>query len=280
MNITSPAEQLLYATVRIETEADGQRGAGTGFFFAYSEGQLRHLFIVTNKHVVRGAQTGRLLFTRSDGEQPKIGERVTLTLTDFETRWYGHPDDDVDVAVTPLDWMLMELKIREGKDVFIRAVSDNLIPNPQAVAELDALERIVFVGYPSALYDQVNLTPILRVGVTATPVALDYGGRRVFLIDASVFPGSSGSPVFILDTAGYFAKDGSLTIGSRVYFLGLISDVFFRTESGQIRVEDAPTLASRTASVRQMIDLGIVQKAVTVVEAVQEALVKGRAARA
>jgi hypothetical protein len=36
-----------------------------------------------------------------------------------------------------------------------------------------------------------------RRGMTATPPQLDYCGRPTFLIDASVFGGSSGSPVFL-----------------------------------------------------------------------------------
>ena len=39
--------------------------------------------------------------------------------------------------------------------------------------------------------------PILRRGTTATPIALNFEGRPEFLIDAAVYPGSSGSPVFV-----------------------------------------------------------------------------------
>src|SRR5437763_136516 len=45
-------------------------------------------------------------------------------------------------------------------------------------------------------------------GVTANPLQADYDGRPVFLIDASVFPGSSGSPVVICNQGGFATRQG------------------------------------------------------------------------
>lgn len=83
MQVQSPAEQLFFTTVRMETETDKEHGAGTGFFFDYADGGSHYLFIVSNKHVVQDAKRGTLLFTVRDGDQPKIGERFTVTLEDF-----------------------------------------------------------------------------------------------------------------------------------------------------------------------------------------------------
>ena len=141
----------------------------------------------------------------------------------------------------------------------------------EQVSELDALEEILFVGYPSGIYDAKNLMPILRRGTTATPPQLDYGGAKVFLVDASVFPGSSGSPVLICNQGSYGTRQG-IVIGTRVLFLGVIAQVVIQEEEGTIQIVAAPSSLTPVVRTRQMIDLGIVYKAVTVVETVQEVL--------
>ena len=69
----------------------------------------------------------------------------------------------------------------------------------EELEQLEAIEEVVLIGYPAGIRDPAHLTPIARKGITATPPAWDYGGRPTFLVDASVFHGSSGSPVFSRD---------------------------------------------------------------------------------
>lgn len=277
MQVQSPAEQLFFTTVRMETETDKEHGAGTGFFFNYAEGESQYPFVVSNKHVVLDAKRGTLLFTVREGDQPKIGERFTVTLENFGSRWFGHPDTNVDIAVMPLAPVVNDVQEKAGKQLYFKAVGSELIPDEAAMQQLDAIEQVLFVGYPNALYDEVNLTPIARVGVTATPLALDYGGRKAFLIDASVFPGSSGSPVFILNTGSYAPKGGGLVVGGRILFLGILSRVFVRRERGQFEVLDIPTGQVSAMITRQMIDLGYVYKAEMIQETVAALLAQNRA---
>src|SRR5216683_6118838 len=67
-DILMPSEQLAYSTVRIECQlADGTVGTGTGFFFRFLDDADRHVpAIVTNKHVIVGAQQGRFHLTVAD----------------------------------------------------------------------------------------------------------------------------------------------------------------------------------------------------------------------
>jgi len=97
------------------------------------------------------------------------------------------------------------------------------------VADLAALEEVTFIGYPSGLYDEHNVTPITRKGITATPPWNDFQGQPAFLIDAGVFPGSSGSLVFIFNQGAY-ATRGGLTLGSRLLFMGVLTEAILRTE--------------------------------------------------
>src|SRR5262249_22934044 len=63
---------------------------------------------------------------------------------------------------------------------------------------------------------------LIRRGISATPIWSDFRGKPHFLIDAEVFYGSSGSPVFILNEGSYPTK-GGISIGTRFYFVGMIT---------------------------------------------------------
>jgi hypothetical protein len=68
------------------------------------------------------------------------------------------------------------------------------IPTPEDLENISAIEDIYMVGYPIALWDPYNVLPLARKGVTATPYKYDFNGKKEFLVDISVFEGSSGSP--------------------------------------------------------------------------------------
>ena len=42
----------------------------------------------------------------------------------------------------------------------------------------DAVEDIMMIGYPNALWDSEHNMPIIRKGITATPVWLDHNGKK------------------------------------------------------------------------------------------------------
>ncbi len=90
--------------------------------------------------------------------------------------------------------------------------------------------------------------------MTATPVALDYQGVAAFLIDASVYPGSSGSPVFLLDKGTYQTRDGATVVGSRFYLLGVLAAVHAQNIDAEV-VQAAGPLIARF---QQALGLGIV----------------------
>jgi hypothetical protein len=124
----------------------------------------------------------------------------------------------------------------------------------------------VFIGYPNALYDKTNFTPIARRGYTATPVALDYCGTPSFLVDASVFPGSSGSPVFIYQE-GYRQGNSYMLGATRLLFVGVVASVQVQHDVGQIITGSLPKIAFN-----QILDLGLVFNWRAVIETVENLL--------
>lgn len=272
MQVQTIAEQLFFTTVRIDTvAANGTQGAGTGFFFSHKLNGADCLFAVTNKHVVMGMSEGQFSFLKQKDGLPTLGDGFKLNIgpQEWPKMWFGHPDPNIDIAIFPLFPLLEFVKKQHGTDLFFRAIETSMIPTMQEIAEVDAVESVTFIGYPNGIWDSKNLIPVARRGTTASPIEVDFEGTPRFLIDAAVFGGSSGSPVFILNQGTYATKDGGIAIGSRFYFVGVIAAVFFRTHLNNIIAVPVPTQVQPTAQQQEMIDLGIVFKARTVVETIE-----------
>lgn len=262
MRAETVAEQLFFTTVRISTRnADGSTGVGTGFLYTVSTSATQEAtFLVTNKHVVAGAAAATLHFLGAvDGDMsaPQLGQVHTVEVLQPAASFRGHPDPLVDIAVAPVTPWLMQLRAA-GFHVFFRAVTPSLALTATNEADLDALEEVTFVGYPNGIFDASNGLPIARRGLTASPLAVDYEGKPTFLVDAAVYPGSSGSPVLMVNTGSFTGRDGGLIVGGRVIWLGVIAAVYERA----VPVLTVPT--GSASFVRDPLNIGIVYKARTV----------------
>ena len=270
MKIDSLAENLFFTTVRVDTRApNGSGGSGTAFLFAHKIADDKHVaFVVTNKHVVDGMQSGSLTFHQKRDEQLALGMGFRIDIGDWAESWFGHPSPDVDIAITPFPPLEQHVNSQNNVELFYRVITSDMIPTPAQLDDLDAIESVTFIGYPNGVWDRKKLLPVSRRGTTASRIALDFENSPRFLVDASVFGGSSGSPVFVLNQGIYSDKRGNSTIGSRVLFVGVIAAVFFRTHLNQIVTVPIPTQAVPMARQQEMIDLGIVFKARTIVETI------------
>lgn len=262
------AEQLLYTTVRLEGETETGSTVGTGFFFLHDARE----FIVTNKHVIQGVKQGKFILQKSQfgarGEEPEIGQCVPILFD--QNDFVGHPDPDIDVAVMDVSAKLWNVLTKDGIACFRSNITEDNFPKSQDYEKfIGPIEEIIFIGYPNGIWDSKNILPVVRRGITATPCYVNFEGEKKFLIDASVFPGSSGSPVFIYYAGGYPDKSGKLYIGNRMYFLGVVARVYQRVEQGEIKSINIPTAQKTFVETMQMIDIGIVYKSETVKETVE-----------
>lgn len=270
MDNLSIYEQLAFCTARIETEDfSGNSYSGTGFFFTLNIKDQNVPLLVTNKHVVRGMKKGKFLCTVADenGNPDYANHFVFNVENEFERMWTFHPQDDVDLcalAIAPL----VRAASTQGKNLFYRTLEESFIPNSATLKDLDAVEEVVMIGYPNGLWDQVNNMPIIRRGITATNVTLDYNGKKEFLIDAACFPGSSGSPVLICNVGGYTSKFGSLNWGkSRVFLLGILYAGPQMRVTGDLQLITVPEYQQKTVSVSQIPNnLGFIIKAERLLE--------------
>lgn len=280
MKADTNAEKLLFSTLRIVTSSS----IGTGAIIEH-EGvtdQWGHpsIFLVTNKHVIENTAAGTLTFTRVLGATdlestgPDVGRRFTIKVEEQAWSWIGHPDSEIDVACLPLSGLLRQIQ-HMGMYPFIVATPGSLVPSERDRDYIDAIEDVLFVGYPNGIYDEANNLPIVRRGITATPLYVDYGGKPRFLIDGSVFPGSSGSPVFLYNNGLYSKRNGTpgeMAIGGRVRFLGILASVFYRQNDGTLEFREIPSSLEAVVKGHEMLDLGIVYKASTVFETIDYAI--------
>ena len=110
------------------------------------------------------------------------------------------------------------------------------------IKDLSALEELVMVGYPIGLSDTRNNYPIFRKGYTSAHPAVDFNDDGIGLVDMACFPGSSGSPIFILNEGGYRDKRGNSYFGrSRILLLGILYAGPQYDARGEIVVKTIPT---------------------------------------
>ena len=274
MKLKILAELILFTTVRIETDS----AVGTGFIITHkwksqkTSEDASGYFLVTNKHVIKNSQTGKITLTsQSDNNEASLRTPYSIRVTEpLWSLWSGHPHDEIDVCSLPLGPVLNSLP-DDGVKFTFESISTKMAPNEDNIDDIGLIEDVLFIGYPNGIYDRKQNFPVARKGITATPPNIDYEGKPIFLIDASVFPGSSGSPVFIYNIGGWRSRE-ALVAGDRVIFLGVLASVFYREEDGSLEFKEIPTRVEPMVRTREMIDLGVVYKARTVQETIEHLL--------
>lgn len=259
MGYVNPVNLLTHCTVRIECQTGDGVSTGTGYFYEFFGTEKTHVpCIITNKHVIDGAEIGRFRLTLNDGNNnPKLGEYITIEFSQFEKEWLMHPDKEVDLAAFPLGRLIQEAN-KLGIEFHHVTISRKIIPSQRLYDSLSSMEEIVMIGYPIGLWDKKHNLPIFRRGITATHANLPLNGKTEFMIDAACFPGSSGSPVFLANIGSYLDEDGVLQDGSRIALLGTLYAGPQFTAKGKIEVVEVPTASVPIAFSDVPCNLGLV----------------------
>lgn len=235
MKPISISERMMFNTVRLVAS---DRSSGTGYFYNFVIDNKIVPVIITNKHVVNYNSNETMTFylhLRNGENESNESYQVTLTLN-----WIFHSKKDLCFCfVNPV---FEFVKKQTSKDVFYIAIDETILPSQKMLEELSALEELVMVGYPIGLWDKNNNFPIFRKGYTASHPAIDFNESGIGLVDMACFPGSSGSPIYILNEGGYKDKVGNLNWGqSRIIFIGTLFSGPIYDATGKLVVTDIPT---------------------------------------
>ena len=252
----------------IQTEAPGIIAQGTGFFYSKlaptekEDPQWRKvddMWVVTNRHVVVPKAAGqefrptKLTFNlRKINESTGLAwEPVAVEGDAMDSLVKFHQDPAVDVALINIAELLTSRVMVDQGYLPPRFLSSENFAGKNEI-EVEASSDVLVVGYPRGFYDQVNLFPIIKSGIIATRWGVGFQGQPYFLIDAKLFPGSSGS-VVISKPTDFLVKDGKIMTNTEKQF------AFLGIFSGEPRLQEQPvTIGELTITQNSGFDLGIV----------------------
>lgn len=241
---------LIYSTVRITyIDSEGEPQNGTGFitYFGYDDNfkTAHKIALITNKHVVKDIKSFQLIFCTHDGFE-NVNDLGKFVLNYGANNWIMHPNKSIDLAclnitdlyscksksyneLNKLTMQSTEMKGNMLKGLpYYKGILRSMYITDDELKQVDDVEDVYMIGYPDGIVDTVNNKPVVRKGITATSIRLDYNGKPEFLADIAAFPGSSGSPVFLVDQCFDVVttskeQNGSISLGKSVKFIGVLS---------------------------------------------------------
>jgi V8-like Glu-specific endopeptidase len=216
------SEKAMYTTVKLTVEKSESNEIATGFIFKYFRNEKDSLpVIVTNTHVIKDWKRISFFLNRGDEDnRPIHGDPIIFTIEN-ESKHIWVFDDKVDLAIMPFG-RLIQQKLVEKNIPFYTGIDSTTIPSREEWERYHALEDILVIGYPNGLSDELNNLQIFIKGNTSTHPNFNYYGREEFLINANTYPGSSGSPVFLLDD-NFYAKSREYQDGrDKARLLGIL----------------------------------------------------------
>lgn len=217
---------------------------GTGFLLFRNVGVAKgQVYLITNRHLLPPEGTKkeiqiRVVVRLADGSA-RI-EEISVPIVGDDGKYLPtvrlHRDAATDVAAINIGLAALGSKF----NILIEAVktgkylsTDMLLPTSKMITQAIGVGSPVYVlGYPAAIFDPRNVTPVLRVGVISTDPQEGFNFneelRRTmnfpehmdgFLLDANIYPGSSGSLV-VSAPPSCGCNQGQL---QQTYILGIIS---------------------------------------------------------
>jgi len=194
----------------ITVDTPSGQSQGTGFFYqepgsdppAEDQEWPDRLWVVTNRHVVLPETRNQATLPNSftfhlrrlkDGKVE--WDPVVLNQQKLLSRLKLHPDSSVDVAIVDVLDLVTERIQNRGDYLTWYGVSEDQLPDNKQDISVDVTDDALVVGYPLGFYDEHNMFPIVKSGIIVSNWGDYFDGQPCFLIDAKLFPGSSGSIV-------------------------------------------------------------------------------------
>jgi hypothetical protein len=174
-----------------------------------------HACLLTAKHMVVNPDTGSLtrsLWVRFPSADGDTETPIRLALFDPEGRniWKTSSDGG-DLAVIPMP-----------PEAWTRKRIDGVLIGDFADPKEDVFQgaNVLALGYPQIIGENFLTSPIARGGIVAW-VNPRNPGDEPFLVDANLYNGNSGGPVFRVRNG--FDKFGNMILGGGLALIGIVS---------------------------------------------------------
>ncbi|HEU4760551.1 MAG TPA: serine protease [Dehalococcoidia bacterium] len=249
--VTTIDDEIHALTTIIESRLpSGRVSQGTGFFYhvlGEAVGDDEHarridsVWLVTNRHVLMpDEERPELVAFMLRTLLPSGGVEwlpITLNRGQLEERARIHADADVDVAATDVTAELFAAA-DGGATLAYAAVGEENFPGTDKL-DVSVASDIIVVGYPKGYYDKVNKFPIVKAGIIASRWKAHFQGKPAFLIDAKLFPGSSGS-IVVSKPTDYVIEGGQIFMSQskNFCFLGIFSGEPYELATTPVETDD------------------------------------------
>jgi len=244
----------------IETIVKDKKFLGSGFFYLeYGEKNqespqwtaIKENWLVTNRHIllpkIEGKETvpDKINFYLRRINENKISWiPIELNKKEFIERAKFHSDSSIDVGIVKIldietELLKKEIKKQEQEKpddkgphrsniLQTMAMSKEKLPGNNKI-KVEVSDDVIIIGYPQGFYDEKNIFPIVKSGIIASKWGAFFNGNPYFLIDAKLFPGSSGSLVLSKPTNVSIESGKVYTAAEKQFaFLGIFSGELYR----------------------------------------------------
>jgi hypothetical protein len=233
----------------IGIQANGKKPvSGTAFFFVFQTKNGSVPSLITSRHLLDDALTVTFFFIESNfAGIPQYGKTQEITINKSDLAVINHPDNDVDLAMIPVTSVLTYF-LNKKITISYHPVNESAIPRDSLMKTLNPIENIYLIGYPGGIQKELAGIPFVKKGITATPVFLDFGKKKEFLVDISSYEGSGGAPVFIYQNGNTDRNDQRMD-GQRLLLVGVNSATFSKDFRERIYPDDVRCISRENTSV-------------------------------
>lgn len=194
----------------------------TGFligFVAKKSGDLTkrtyYVYLVTNRHVFEDKKNVYFRMNKLDGGAAVF--KQPLHYSNGEPRWLAHGYEEVDIAMMAIKTRVLQDRkleftiFNEEMSAFYRNFKD---------IGIEVGDEVYVLGFPMGIAGELQNYPYVKWGVISRIDKELVRKTKTFLIDSSIFPGNSGSPVVLKPTKA--SLQGTKAV-SQIYLLGVVS---------------------------------------------------------
>lgn len=196
-----------------------------------------YVFLVTNKHVFSGDKSYvDLRFNKKDGRSEVF--RQELFFPNNESRWKAHRNEKVDLAVLNVNPGV--LKEHNIDYQFFPEEIFSYYKNFKNIG-IEVGDDVYILGFPLGISGDIQNYPCAKWGIISRMDKELISKNKAFLIDSSIFPGNSGSPVILKPTITSLAGTPAV---SSAYLLGVVSGYIPYEEGLYTHQTNPPSLVS------------------------------------